>query len=263
MMNGKEFLQQLEKELKGVPKEEKVELLNYYTEYLAEAEDEIEAVAKLPTPEEIVSELLEESGINGGFIEKMIGIIQKHRKLNTQERLEQQSLKWHFFFIVLITFCYHTLANAIVCFGAPGILFDPETGAAYGSYLLLHLCLVIPTLFFQYYMVKSEKLALIQGKSLINLVILICVLFVFSPCVTMVGQFFYSFFYNFSFFEPMYVGDSNSFTKWEYFRYLQADLLFFFPICWYYWIGLLSVLVLPFHGIRSFIRKNSKELGMM
>ncbi len=62
-MNREQFFKILNKELKPLPDEERESALEFYTEYLNEAENEYEAIAKLPHPKQIAAKLIAEFGI--------------------------------------------------------------------------------------------------------------------------------------------------------------------------------------------------------
>lgn len=59
-MNKTEFLQDLEKRLKYIPKEDREDAIAYYTEYLSEMElgDAEDVTAKLGTPKEVAKDIL-------------------------------------------------------------------------------------------------------------------------------------------------------------------------------------------------------------
>lgn len=59
-MNKKRFLQELERQLKHLPQEDKLDALEYYTEYLEEMnlEDDADVVAILGTPKEVARDII-------------------------------------------------------------------------------------------------------------------------------------------------------------------------------------------------------------
>ncbi len=62
-MNREQFFKILSKELKPLPQEERDSAIEFYTEYLNEAENEYEAIANLPHPKQIAAKLIAEFGI--------------------------------------------------------------------------------------------------------------------------------------------------------------------------------------------------------
>lgn len=62
-MNKQIFMKTLAREIKGLPKDEQQNALDYYAEHLSECEDETLAIEKLPHPKEIAQNLYDELGI--------------------------------------------------------------------------------------------------------------------------------------------------------------------------------------------------------
>ncbi len=71
-MNKAEFLRKLKAELSKLPKEELEDVIQYYTEYIEDAEDEQKAIAELGNPHKIATQIkadyavkqLDDDGIN-------------------------------------------------------------------------------------------------------------------------------------------------------------------------------------------------------
>lgn len=159
------FLKDLRKELRGFPKEEKEEILDYYSDYLAESRGE-----NLPDPKEIVHNLLQEEIQESDFLPKTRKIILKTLMQSPQESLCQKSLKWHFLFLGCVIFLFHTFCGFMFAYGDDSWMIDPETGMAKSGFFFVLGVLAVVILAFQYFMVKTKKLPVIHGKTMRNLI---------------------------------------------------------------------------------------------
>ncbi len=132
-MNREQFFKILNKELKPLPDDERESALEFYTEYLNEAENEYEAIAKLPHPKQIAAKLIAEFGIKEP----------KKLKTSTVVLLAATS---PVSIPLAIAFIAVMFSLAIVLLSLSLVL--PSLAIAVGASSIVSLILIIPAFFF-------------------------------------------------------------------------------------------------------------------
>lgn len=79
-MNKKEFLKELNKKLKHLPENEKIDAVKYYEEYFEDAQinEDIDVLCELSTPSEIASQILSEYAIKEKIKNQRISKLKFH-----------------------------------------------------------------------------------------------------------------------------------------------------------------------------------------
>ncbi len=251
-MKNKTFLMELKKELRGFPKEEKEEILTYYSEYLEDSEEK-----PLPTPKEIVCSLLQEEIKETEFLPKLRKIMLKAVKQNHHEAECLKSIKWYLLFLGLMVFLFHTFCGVLFAYGDDTWMVDPETGMAKDGFFLVQGILVGIILAFQYFMVKSKKLPIIQGKAMAVLIVMMSLMWLSWSIALSIGNTLWSLFAQLTFMTPMAFHNSQYWTSGQFFVHYMLDFIFFYPLWWFYVTVATWVLVIPFHLIAGFLQRKT------
>lgn len=156
-MNQKEFMKELSKQLQGFVPEERDNAIQYYKEYLEEAENPVDAIRNLPHPAQIARDLRREQVLGEGELykeaSKTRGKLGKIPSLD--EELQQKTLKTQLFLALSLEIVLTLMVGVVTYFFGDEAVVNIETGAATTLYYSMVGCVMATNVVFS--LVSAQK----------------------------------------------------------------------------------------------------------
>lgn len=254
-MKRKQFLNELKKELHGFPPDESENILNFYKEYLDEAENVEGTISMLPHPAKIVSDLRKDCEnmpiTNDNENGKTLNYLRRERG-NRLELSQKKAIQTQVIFLSVLLTVYCTYINYSAVYLGTNHFFDKEIGVFVIPDMSVFYILFTATFAFLGYSVFVKKTPIIQGKGMKHLLLLNVFLLALMYPLTVVTGFFIDILQdNITIYRPIHLYLSDS----ALFLYYQAELFLCSTVVLGFFVMLLTFAVIPFHFFMGYLNK--------
>ncbi len=165
VMTKEKFLKRLWNALRFLPRDERDDAMQFYTEHLNEAQDEQAAIAALPSPEQIAGRLMNELGIEPkrGVSPGMVVLIILSLPITIPLASTAFALAVAFFSVLLtlslvpliLSLSFFAVGIAFLVFLVPAFLHNVATGILFLGMMLISLSLCVLTGILFIYVIKG------------------------------------------------------------------------------------------------------------